>query len=81
MIVKLGAQGVFCAAPDETFFVPAFKVEAIDTVAAGDAFAGGLAAALVEGASLQQAVIGGAAAGALATTKRGASCYARSPHL
>ncbi len=72
VIVKLGAQGVFCAAPDETFFVPAFKVEAIDTVAAGDAFAGGLAAALVEGASLQQAVVWGAAAGALATTKKGA---------
>ncbi|MBM0742767.1 ribokinase [Phormidium sp. CLA17] len=72
VIVKLGAQGVFCAAPDETFFVPAFNVEAIDTVAAGDAFAGGLAAALVEGASLQQAVIWGAAAGALATIKKGA---------
>jgi len=72
VIVKLGAQGVFCATPDETFFVPAFKVEAIDTVAAGDAFAGGLAAALIEGASLWQAVKWGAAAGALATTKKGA---------
>ncbi len=72
VIVKLGAQGVFCATPDETFFVPAFAVEAIDTVAAGDAFAGGLAAALIEGASLRQAVIWGAAAGALATTKKGA---------
>jgi ribokinase len=72
VIVKLGAQGVFCAAPDETFFVPAFAVEAIDTVAAGDAFAGGLAAGLIEGLSLQQAVIWGAAAGALATTQKGA---------
>ncbi|MEX0270862.1 ribokinase [Leptolyngbyaceae cyanobacterium UHCC 1019] len=72
VIVKLGAQGVFCATPDETFFVPAFPVAAIDTVAAGDAFAGGLTAALVEGASLRQAVVWGAAAGALATTKKGA---------
>lgn len=72
VIVKLGAQGIFCATPDETFFVPAFAVEAIDTVAAGDAFAGGLAAALVEGVSLKKAVVWGAAAGALATTKKGA---------
>jgi ribokinase len=72
VIIKLGAQGVFCATPDETFFVPAFAVEAIDTVAAGDAFAGGLAVALVEGASIQQAVKWGSAAGALATTKNGA---------
>ena len=72
VIVKLGAQGILCATPDETFFVPAFAVEAIDTVAAGDAFAGGLAAALVEGVSLKKAVVWGAAAGALATTKKGA---------
>lgn len=72
VIVKLGAQGVFCATPNETFFVPAFSVEAIDTVAAGDAFAGGLTAALVEGLPLRQAVVWGSAAGALATTKVGA---------
>jgi len=72
VIVKLGAQGALCATPEEQFFVPAFAVEAIDTVAAGDAFAGGLVAALVEGRSLREAVVWGAAAGALATTKLGA---------
>jgi ribokinase len=41
-------------------------------VAAGDAFNGGLAVALAEGLSLQQAVVWGAAAGALASTKPGA---------
>lgn len=71
-IIKLGDRGVVCATPEETFFVPAFTVTAIDTVAAGDAFNGGLAAALVEGLSLQQAVVWGAAAGALAATKQGA---------
>jgi ribokinase len=71
-IVKLGAKGVFCATTEEKFFVPAFPVDAIDTVAAGDAFNGGLAAALFEGLSLHQAVIWGAAAGALAATKSGA---------
>ena len=71
-IAKLGALGVFCATAEESFFVPAFPVEAVDTVAAGDAFNGGLAAALAQGHSLRQAVIWGAAAGALATTKTGA---------
>ncbi|MCC5635205.1 ribokinase [Nostoc sp. CHAB 5844] len=71
-IVKLGAKGVVCATAEETFFVPAFAVQAVDTVAAGDAFNGGLAAALYNGMSLHQAVVWGAAAGALAATKAGA---------
>lgn len=72
-IIKMGAQGVFYAqASGEKGFVPAFKVEAIDTVAAGDAFNGGLAAALVEGQPLTTALRWGAAAGALSATKRGA---------
>jgi ribokinase len=72
VIVKLGAEGAFCASAVGTFFVPAFVVNAVDTVAAGDAFAGGLVAALVEGLPLRQAVVWGAAAGALAVTKVGA---------
>jgi len=71
-IVKLGAKGVFCASAEEMFFIPAFTVQTIDTVAAGDAFNGGLAAALFEGHSLRDSVIWGAAAGALAATKLGA---------
>ncbi len=46
VIVKLGDRGAVAVTADETFFVPAFAVEAIDTVAAGDAFNGGLASAL-----------------------------------
>lgn len=72
VVVKLGAQGAVCVTADDTFFVPAFAVDAIDTVAAGDAFAGGLVTALVAEQSLRQAVVWGAAAGALATTKVGA---------
>lgn len=71
-IVKLGAKGVFCATAEESFFVPVFPIQVVDTVAAGDAFNGGLAAALYQGLSLRQAVIWGAAAGALAATKSGA---------
>ena len=71
-IIKLGSKGVVCATADETFFIPAFAVEAVDTVAAGDAFNGGLAAALDAGFSLREAVVWGAAAGALCATKNGA---------
>ncbi|MBE9004338.1 ribokinase [Fortiea sp. LEGE XX443] len=71
-IVKLGAKGVVCATSEETFFVPAFAVDVVDTVAAGDAFNGALVAALHNGLSLHQAVVWGAAAGALAATKLGA---------
>ncbi len=71
-IVKLGSQGAFCAAENEAFFRPAFLVQAVDTVAAGDAFNAGLAVALANGLSLRQAVTWGAAAGALAVTQAGA---------
>jgi len=71
-IVKLGDGGVLCATDEETFFVPAFSVKAIDTVAAGDAFNAGLAAALAEGLDLREAVTWGTAAGALSVTKQGA---------
>lgn len=71
-IIKLGARGVICADEKTTFFQPAFPVEAVDTVAAGDAFNGGLAAALDRGFSLREAVKWGAAAGALCATKSGA---------
>ncbi|MBW4632175.1 MAG: ribokinase [Iphinoe sp. HA4291-MV1] len=71
-IVKLGAKGVVCATPEETFFTPAFPVHVVDTTAAGDAFNGGLAAALCEEFPLRQAIVWGAAAGALAVTKLGA---------
>jgi ribokinase len=72
VIVKLGAQGVFCATAEETFFVPAFSVQAVDTVAAGDAFNGALAVALTEGRPMREAVVWGAAAGAISATKAGA---------
>ena len=74
VIIKLGAAGVVYASrePELHGFVPPFIVDTIDTVAAGDAFNGGLAVALSEGLELPKAVCWGAAAGALSTTKAGA---------
>jgi len=72
VIVKLGKQGAICLTETETFAVPAFSVEAIDTVAAGDAFNGGLAAALAVGLALPQAVRQASAVAALSVTRAGA---------
>jgi ribokinase len=76
-VVKMGALGVAYATRTDIGelaqgFLPAFKVQAVDTVAAGDAFNGGLAVALVEGQPLEVAVRWGAATGALSATRPGA---------
>jgi ribokinase len=52
--------------------MPAFPVSPLDTTAAGDAFVGALAVALIEGHPLKQSAVFAAAAGALATTTAGA---------
>jgi ribokinase len=73
VMITLGKQGVYCAHGEESFFVPAFDIEPIiDTVAAGDAFNGGLAVALSGGMTLQRSIICGSAAGALTVTQAGA---------
>lgn len=73
VMITLGQQGVYCVNREESFFVPGFDIEPIiDTVAAGDAFNGGLAVALCSGMNLQRSIICGSAAGALTVTRAGA---------
>ncbi|MCM5559406.1 ribokinase [Pleomorphomonas sp. JP5] len=72
-LVKMGARGVYVDSADFRGHVPPFAVKAIDTVAAGDCFAAGLAVALAEGMAVESAVRFAAAAGALACTKEGSS--------
>jgi ribokinase len=71
-IVTLGADGAAVADATETFLAPSPRVHAVDTTGAGDAFCGGLAAALADSLSLSEAVRRACAAGALATTAMGA---------
>lgn len=73
VILKMGAKGLFLSAPGTQMHLPAFAVQAIDTVAAGDCFNGGLAYALSEGAEIATAARFAAACGALSTTRRGAA--------
>ena len=72
VVVKLGSRGAYWASPEGQQYVPPFRVQAVDTVGAGDAFNGVLAVALAEGSELAHAVPIAAAAGALAVTKSGA---------
>lgn len=72
VVMTRGAQGSLWADANGAGTVPTHPVTPIDTVAAGDAFCGGLVSALAEGADLQTSLQRASAAGALATTKIGA---------
>lgn len=72
VIVTLGSMGALIVDKDTCTHVDTFKVNVVDTTAAGDAFIGGFAHALLENKSLEESVRHGCACGALATTKFGA---------
>lgn len=73
VIVKMGRHGAYLATADGVRkMIAAFKVKAVDSTAAGDAFNAGLAVGLMEGKNLVDAVLYGAAVGALSTTRPGA---------
>jgi ribokinase len=73
VVVTMGVDGCLVASVDEEpGRIPAPRVEAVDTVGAGDAFTGALAVAIAEGRSLHEAAAWACAAAALAVTRPGA---------
>ena len=73
VVITLGENGVMIV--DEKLGVttiPAFKVDVLDTTAAGDSFVAALAVGLVEGKSLIDACSFANAAGAITVTRMGA---------
>lgn len=72
LLVTLGEKGVLVATRAGRASIPAFSVEAIDTVAAGDAFVGAFSAGLANGMRLEDAVRLANAAAAVSVTRRGA---------
>ena len=71
-VVKLGAEGVVWATAHGVFYLPATSVSAVDTVGAGDVFAGALAARLDHGDGLSEAIAWANLAAGLSTTQNGA---------
>ena len=76
VVVTLGAKGAFVYADGRGARVPAFKVEAVDTTAAGDVFNGALAVALTEDRPLAAAVSFAAKAASISVTRMGAQASA-----
>lgn len=55
VVITLGSRGVYVNEDGKSEIVPAYKVNAIDTTGAGDAFNGGLLTALSEGKTIREA--------------------------
>jgi len=71
VVITLGKEGAV-ACQEEPFHLPPHRVEAVDAVAAGDAFSAALVVALSEGLGFEDACRFASAAGACAVTKLGA---------
>jgi ribokinase len=71
VVLTRGGDGAEVAASHAAWHAPAWPVEAADTTAAGDCFAGVLAHRLDRGETLRQAVDRASAAAALCCTRSG----------
>lgn len=72
VILTMGANGYLTVSNEGTEFVPAKKVKAADSTAAGDAFTGSLAVGLAQGRTLSDAALFANNVAALSVTKMGA---------
>ena len=73
IVLTLGRDGLLHGIGDHREKHAAYRVEAVDETAAGDAFVGYLMAGLLSGEGYAKALILGSAAGALAVTQEGAA--------
>ena len=72
VLITLGSRGVWASVNGEGQRVPGFRVQAVDTIAAGDTFNGALITALLEEKPLPEAIRFAHAAAAIAVTRKGA---------
>ena len=73
VVMTVGADGVLYDGEEGRFQLPAFKVKAVDTTAAGDTFCGYFLAAVCAGKSVQTALQEASAASAIAVSRTGAA--------
>lgn len=72
VLLKRGNKGIFFSGRSKSLVVPAFKVRAVDSTAAGDVFNGAFACSLDRGLDLRVSLRYASAAAALSVTRRGA---------
>ena len=72
VVITLGSKGAATIVDGEVRTVPAHKVEAVDTTAAGDTFCGALCVALCQGKDITEAIRFACAASAVTVTRMGA---------
>ena len=72
VIITMGAAGAYLLSENCSELIPAPKVRAVDTTAAGDTFNGALAVALSEGLPIREAVRFANRAASIAVTRPGA---------
>jgi ribokinase len=72
LIVTLGSKGSLYINKEKSIFKKAYKVEAIDTTAAGDSYTGALAVAFANGKNIEDAMDFASKVGALSVQKEGA---------
>ncbi len=72
VVITLGAKGAFALIDNIVRRVPAFRVQAVDATAAGDAFVAALTVACASGRAIDDALRDASAAGALTCTHLGA---------
>ena len=72
VIITLGSKGCLIREEGVSYRIDAFKVEPVDTTAAGDTFNGALCVGLSEGMDLKQAAVVASKASSIAVTRMGA---------
>ena len=72
VIITMGPRGVLFVDRDRKIKIPANKVEAVDTTAAGDAFNGALAFSLASGKNITEAIKLANVAASISVTRMGA---------
>ena len=72
IVLTLGKDGAKYAEGDQTYHQPIFKVQAVDTTAAGDTFTGYFLAGLIEGMEIPEILKMSAKASSIAVTRNGA---------
>lgn len=73
VIITLGKSGAYFKNAEKELYIEGIIVDAVDTTGAGDAFNGGLAAAIATGLPMDKALRFANCVGALSVTKRGSS--------